>query len=583
MSSISAGTSAGTALVQTGDTSGALVIKTGGSGTTAATFNADQTTTFAGAVSAPSFSGTSSTATNLAGGSNGTIPYQSASGTTQMLAVGTSGQVLTSAGAGAPTWASAPAPVPTFTASGTISAAGVTIALNSDGTVSEISGTTTSFSAGTSATLPSNRTGGFPSVAYDPVNQKVLVLVAYSSYLMGYVGTISGTTITYGSEYQIVTSSVSWNSVAYDTANNKFVVLYSISNTQRAKVLTVSGTTISAGTEATLTNSAGYVQNNSLAYNPIAGKFVAMAYDGNNYYTSFWLLTISGTSITENYYPSSPALTNFYGNAISCNPVTGTVVMGGKAIVTGTAPYIYPITVSGSQLSVGGGTQLSNNTGGDYTTPIFFGSVTAGYGLAVVFTTSNTNGAILVRAGQEEGGSLVVGGTYSYGSSYSVAGKFGIATNPTGSNIVITWPDGNDGYAKSLTAYVNQNGGAVFGSINNLFTPANGSPVVLVYCENISKMMWLGTNNANNRYTTLVYTSDGYVTTAQSFIGFSTGSAASGASVGVSTYASVNSNVSGLTLGSRYNVTYTGTLTTSTTGFPFAGTAYGTTKIRVGV
>lgn len=42
---------------------------------------------------------------NLAAGSAGTIPYQSAAGTTQMLAAGTSGQVLTSAGADAPIWA----------------------------------------------------------------------------------------------------------------------------------------------------------------------------------------------------------------------------------------------------------------------------------------------------------------------------------------------------------------------------------------------------------------------------------------------------------------------------------------------
>lgn len=46
------------------------------------------------------------TATNIAGGSNGTIPYQSAAGTTQMLAVGSVGQVLTSNGAAAPTWTS---------------------------------------------------------------------------------------------------------------------------------------------------------------------------------------------------------------------------------------------------------------------------------------------------------------------------------------------------------------------------------------------------------------------------------------------------------------------------------------------
>jgi len=46
---------------------------------------------------------TATTATNLAGGSAGTVPYQTASGTTAMLAAGTSGQVLTSSGAGAPT------------------------------------------------------------------------------------------------------------------------------------------------------------------------------------------------------------------------------------------------------------------------------------------------------------------------------------------------------------------------------------------------------------------------------------------------------------------------------------------------
>lgn len=57
------------------------------------------------AIPGATISGAVGSATNLAGGSNGTIPYQSASGTTQMLGVGTASQVLTSAGVGAPTWA----------------------------------------------------------------------------------------------------------------------------------------------------------------------------------------------------------------------------------------------------------------------------------------------------------------------------------------------------------------------------------------------------------------------------------------------------------------------------------------------
>jgi len=106
MSTIAAGTTSGTALVSTGDTAGTLVFQTNGT-TTALTLGTNQSATFVGAVTAPSFSGTSSTATNLAGGSNGTIPYQSAAGTTQMLAVGSPGQLLQTNGAGAPTWVTA--------------------------------------------------------------------------------------------------------------------------------------------------------------------------------------------------------------------------------------------------------------------------------------------------------------------------------------------------------------------------------------------------------------------------------------------------------------------------------------------
>lgn len=128
MSTIAAGTTSGTALVSSGDTTGALVLQTNGS-TTAVTIATNQVVTLAqplpvgsGGTGATSLSGiTTGTATNLAGGSNGTIPYQSASGTTQMLAVGTAGQLLQTNGAGAPTWASVSSGltlVQTVTASG---------------------------------------------------------------------------------------------------------------------------------------------------------------------------------------------------------------------------------------------------------------------------------------------------------------------------------------------------------------------------------------------------------------------------------------------------------------------------------
>jgi len=56
-------------------------------------------------LTATNFNGNATSATNLAGGLGGQIPYQSAASTTALLANGTAGQVLTSAGTTlAPTW-----------------------------------------------------------------------------------------------------------------------------------------------------------------------------------------------------------------------------------------------------------------------------------------------------------------------------------------------------------------------------------------------------------------------------------------------------------------------------------------------
>jgi hypothetical protein len=85
-----------------------------GSATTATTAGSctgnSATATTASSCSGNSATATSATsattATNLAGGSLGTIPYQSASGTTAQLSAGTSEYLLKSNGAAAPSWSS---------------------------------------------------------------------------------------------------------------------------------------------------------------------------------------------------------------------------------------------------------------------------------------------------------------------------------------------------------------------------------------------------------------------------------------------------------------------------------------------
>ena len=97
MSTISAGTSSGTALVSTGDTTGALVLQTNGT-TTAVTIGTNQVVTLVQPLPVAS-GGTGGSATPTAGG----VVY--GTGTVQAVtAAGTSGQVLRSNGASAPTW-----------------------------------------------------------------------------------------------------------------------------------------------------------------------------------------------------------------------------------------------------------------------------------------------------------------------------------------------------------------------------------------------------------------------------------------------------------------------------------------------
>lgn len=97
---------------------------------------------------------TATTATNLAGGSAGSMPYQSGAGATALLGAGTSGQALLSGGAGAPSWGTLG-----LAAGGT----GATSAINALINLGERTGATgsTKLPAGTSAQRDSTPAAGF--------------------------------------------------------------------------------------------------------------------------------------------------------------------------------------------------------------------------------------------------------------------------------------------------------------------------------------------------------------------------------------------------------------------------------------
>jgi len=135
-----------------------------------------------------------------------------------------------------------------FVASGTLPN-GQAVALNANGTVQAVSETNITASLGTVNSLGTQGTRTQIAGYYDPdQNACVIFFSGSSDYLTGVAGTISGSTITFGS----VTTGLSFSTeryvAAYDTTNNKGVVVYKDSGQTgdwKAKQVNVSGTTIS--------------------------------------------------------------------------------------------------------------------------------------------------------------------------------------------------------------------------------------------------------------------------------------------------------------------------------------------------
>lgn len=172
---------------------------------------------------------------------------------------------------------------------------------SSYGIVGTVSGTSISF--GTAGLYAATTTTKIRSV-YDTTNAKIVTAYVQTSDIDGYavIGTVSGTSISFGTPVKFRTGTLSVTeglSIAYDSVNSKPVIFYSDDSTGKGYgiVGTVSGTSISFGTAVEFNNSnTGYI---SSSYNPQSGKVVVSYRDtGNSNYGTVIEGTVSGTSIS---------------------------------------------------------------------------------------------------------------------------------------------------------------------------------------------------------------------------------------------------------------------------------------------
>ena len=208
--------------------------------------------------------------------------------------------------------------------------------------VGTISGTTVSF--GSIITVASSSQSGV--VLYNPDTQSSLIF--YSSNdnrLYAKVATISGTSVSVGSALTVESGANNvYPRLSYDTAANKYLAVYQYADTKgAAKVLTVSGTSVTAGSRVEY-ESSGITYYNNVTYDPTANRHIIQYYYSNA--TRVVAGTVSGTSVTFGTFLAIPV--NIYSSPYY-NPVTQETILTGASY-----NYYYPIIFgSGNAITLG--------------------------------------------------------------------------------------------------------------------------------------------------------------------------------------------------------------------------------------
>jgi hypothetical protein len=230
------------------------------------------------------------------------------------------------------------------------------------------------------------------SSAYDSSSNKTILAWRDDHSTLGFgkvvVITVDGTSISYGNTVTFNSGSTRIPSVVYDSSNNKIVIAYrddSNSNYATAIVGTVSGTSISFGTP--------------VVYQSTGSSAVAATYDSANSKvvvtasSKFWVGTVSGTSIS---FGSSVSLAGTYDTNLTYDSTNNKVIAVLFADVGAGQAYVGE--VSGTSISFGSATTFDNTNfnylGGVVHDPVnnkIIISYISGQASAIVGTVSGTS------------------------------------------------------------------------------------------------------------------------------------------------------------------------------------------------
>ena len=388
--------------------------------------------------------------------------------------------------------------------------------------VGTVSGTSISF--GSAALFKNSAIGDDTAITFDSSNNKIVVFYTNSTnsdYGTAKVGTVSGTSIDFSGSSDVVfeSSSSAYFGATFDSSNNKVVVAYKDSGATdgRCAVGTVSGTSISFGTPVIFET--GTTSDVSAVFDSNANKVVLAFSDTGADITRIVVGTVSGTTISF----GSPVNANtgsddtYIASAFDSTNNRVVVVFRdlgdsnkGKAIVFRNASTTNNLTSEnyiGMSRGVVAGEPASTGTA------VSFESGSTQLPKAVFDTNSNRIVIAYLDGGNSDKGTAVVGtvsgtsisfGTpviYEQGGTANIAAVFDSSNNKV---VVIYQDNGDSGRGKGIVGTVDPSDNSIsFGTATQFNSGANNAyNIGAAFDSSNNKVVVAYRDNGNSDYGT---------------------------------------------------------------------------------
>jgi len=352
--------------------------------------------------------------------------------------------------------------------------------------VGTVSGTSTSF--GSVATFEAASTIEAQAV-HDVATNKIVIRyidVANSYYGTGIIGTISGTSISFGTA-SVYNSSQEFGAgeVIYDSTNNKTVFLYSDyadGEKGKARVVSISGTSISYGTEVTFESQKG--PRIAATFDSNIGKVAVGYYDETPTNMRHITGTVSGTDIS---FGSELDITSDTAQptagCAAFDPNTGKVLYVARNITDSSSPYVAVVQVGG------------DSTDAPLTSENFIGFANAAYADGQKATVKTT-GSIARNIPQVGSASDVLSSASTYGA---ISTAPVLAVDTANNRIVIAGRDADYGTGKAIVGTIDTSNDTVsFGSLVEFEDGNNTENFQIVFDSNSNKVVIVYTDSADS-------------------------------------------------------------------------------------